>query len=132
MSEIEDWLKTALPITAKMIYGFETDISLRQKLYEQLDQLKAENEELKDKNNSIHSIASGLQQRNHNLTLENEELKKYIDRAGVIGIIKVLKCLDKIEEICHEHKEELNYLKDEYNFALVIIQLIKQAKECEE
>lgn len=60
--------------------------------YKQLQQLKQENEALKQSEQEGLEIVAKLE-------AENNKLKKYVDRAGVIGIIKVLKCLDEIEEI---------------------------------
>ena len=55
--------------------------------YKQLQQLKTENEELKNKNESIHSIADDLQKRNHYLTQENE---------------RYIQCINEIVEYCKE------------------------------
>ena len=115
MSEIEDWLKTALPITAKMIHGYETDFSLRQKLYEQLDQLKAENEELRKENQEMYKMGC--------------ENFVAIDQAK--RLYKLNKCLDEIEEsFCKEYSGS-QYTEEAHiaYWANQILQKIKEVKE---
>lgn len=56
-----------------------------------------------------------LNKQKESLLKENEELRKYIDKAGIVGIIKVLKCLDDIEDICkkswHDSGITIDYFK---------------------
>lgn len=71
----------------------------------------------------------------HQLKSENDELKKYIDRAGIIGIIKVLKCLDEIKEIVKEKCDSCTL--DDYGYCnecnhIVIKNVRRKIKEVKE
>lgn len=75
--------------------GEDVTVQITQEQFEEYNKLKAENE-------SLQSLNDFNVQKIETLEVENEELRKYIDRAGIIGIIKIFKCLDEIERMIND------------------------------